>query len=89
MKFEELPYSVRDAAIRGMRDPEDSGSPQNYEEAVDQYESGLRMRRVTELAIPKAIELSVFCGDCLRDIPFGQSCAHIRVGKRGKRNIIG
>jgi hypothetical protein len=89
MKFEELPYTVRDAAIRGLRDPEGSGSPQTSEEVVEQYESGLRIKQITEIAIPKAVEVSVFCGDCLRDIPYGQSCAHIKVGKHGKRNIIG
>jgi hypothetical protein len=47
-------------------------------------------RALGSIAMPEGErKKSVFCADCLRDIPFGSSCAHLSVGKRGKRTTIG
>ncbi len=43
--FSELPPAVRDAALRGLRDPEESGAPYTAEEVVSDYTAGLVVQR--------------------------------------------
>lgn len=63
-------------------------SPRTLEQDIENA-SELR-RALGSMALSKNETIaSVFCGDCLREIPFGGSCAHLRVGKRGKRTTIG
>jgi hypothetical protein len=40
-EFSKLPPEVRDAALRGLRDPEDSGAPYTAEEVVSDFTAGL------------------------------------------------
>jgi len=79
-----LPRDVQDAALQGLRDPSDSGAPYTEDEVLADYNAGVTVAANLGGAA-LARETSVFCGDCLREIPYGSSCAHIIVGKRGKR----
>lgn len=47
--FSELPPAVKDAAMRGLRDPEDSGAPYTAEEVVSDYVSGVEVKRQANL----------------------------------------
>lgn len=40
MKYSELPSNIREAANRGLRDPDDSGAPKTPEEVIEHYQSG-------------------------------------------------
>lgn len=44
-EFSKLPSEVKDAAVRGLRDPEDSGAPYSLDEVLSDYKSGLEVRR--------------------------------------------
>lgn len=47
--FSELPPAIRDAALRGLSDPEDSGAPFTAEEVVSDFTSGLVAKQLADL----------------------------------------
>ena len=71
LEFNSLPPDVRDAAVRGLRDPEDSGAPDSAEEVLADYESGIAARK----ALGRAAVMPVAISDRAASAPGAQEHA--------------